>query len=64
MSKEEKAKFLQDVKYFWQYRGDIERCASYSIEEFREADPAMAAAYERMKEATEIFDRLVEGIKR
>jgi hypothetical protein len=60
MSEEEKARFLSNIKYYWQEKGDIERYSDYTPEALREADPVLASAYENYKIATETINRLLD----
>lgn len=62
MSNDEKHRFLSDIQYFWQEKGDIERYVGFSMEKLKEADPVLASAYERLKLSEETFTRLCAGI--
>ena len=59
MDEEEKARFISDIKYFWNEKGDLERYSEYSPEKLREADPVIANVYEQYKAANETLERLL-----
>lgn len=56
-------RFLSDVKYFWNYKGDIERLIDFSVEKLEKADPELAKAYKDMKYYTDVFAQKIAEIE-
>lgn len=40
--KEEDKQFLQDISYFWKFKGDAERFTGFDLERFQKLDPVFA----------------------
>lgn len=63
MNEDERVEFLSQCKWFYQERGDMGRYSDFRIEKLREADPALAHAYENYKASEEIFERMLDCVE-
>ena len=56
MTKEEKEKLFDDLQYFWQYKGDIERFCGYNEEVITKEFPHIMLAWKNYKASIKLLD--------
>lgn len=54
--KEEDKEFLQDISYFWKFKGDIERFTGYDLERLKKLDPIFAQHWVNYKVAMSMLN--------
>lgn len=59
MTDEQKVEYLDNIKYFWNEKGEIERFCDYSPEKLYEASPIIARAYSEYKIAKQTLSILL-----
>ena len=58
--KESDTMFLEDCKYFWRHKEDIERYSSFDLTRLQKLDAPLAKAWTEYKTAKETLNRLAD----
>lgn len=58
--KEEDKDYLNQIRYFWQEKGDYKRYCNFDLNKVREIDPVLAQAMVNYELAVETLNRLLD----